>query len=245
MPTGPFFTILDKVDSTNNYAMERLHAGMAKHGMAWFAREQTGGKGQRGNSWFTEPGKNIIMSLILEPFQLKPRQQFYLSAAIALCCREFFSHYAGEETFIKWPNDLYWRDRKAGGILIENSIKGQTWAHSVIGIGININQTVFDERLLNPVSLKQITGKEQDVIQMARDLHELILYRTTARLNGPLELVIDAYNEKLFRLNQVVRLKRQGVVFETYIRGVNAAGKLITIDEKEHQFDFGEVEWVL
>ena len=95
MPRDSFFKILDTVDSTNNYAMAKVHAGMTSHGMVWFAHEQTAGKGQRGKNWETEAGKNIAMSLVLQPETLHATQQFYLSAAVALSCFEFFSGHAG------------------------------------------------------------------------------------------------------------------------------------------------------
>ena len=111
MIEGSFFTILDTVDSTNNYAMARIDDGFAKHGMVWFANEQTAGKGQRGKNWTSEKGENIVMSLVLSPGQLKITSQFHLSAAVALACFEFLSGYIDDETKIKWPNDLFWRDR--------------------------------------------------------------------------------------------------------------------------------------
>src|SRR6186713_2645315 len=132
---GNPFTVLATVDSTNNYAMAQVHAGLAKHGAAWFAREQHSGRGQRSKLWVTQPGENIILSTVVEPFLLI-QQQFALSAAIALACHRFFSKFAGEETKIKWPNDLYWRDRKAGGILVENVIGSLDPIAIELGIGI-------------------------------------------------------------------------------------------------------------
>src|SRR6202012_5219150 len=96
-------------------------AGMAPHGTLVFAHDQWAGKGQRGRSWNSNPGANIVLSAVLEPVVLPLQQAFGLSVAVALACRDFFSSYAGSDvTTIKWPNDLYWNDRKAGGILIEN-----------------------------------------------------------------------------------------------------------------------------
>lgn len=119
---GQRLIILPVIDSTNNYAMGQATAGQAGHGTVYFALEQTAGKGQRGKTWLTTPGENIMMSVVIQPQALKTSQQFLLSAAIALGCYDFFKNYAGEETRIKWPNDLYWRDRKAGGILIESRL---------------------------------------------------------------------------------------------------------------------------
>ena len=238
-----FFTILNTVDSTNNYAMARVHDGLAKHGMLWFAQEQTAGKGQRGKTWAMEKGKNVAMSLVLEPARLKITNQFYLSAAVALACFEFFKIHAGEETKIKWPNDLFWRDRKAGGILIENKFQGKTWKWAVVGIGININQTKFDEYLTNPVSLKQITGKTFNVVDLAKELQALLM-KNLAAPKAPDALMIE-YNEQLYKINKQVTLKKGETAFDTVIKGVTPEGKLMTVDAQERQFDFGEVEWVL
>ncbi len=243
MDKAVFFTILNTVDSTNNYAMARLDDGWAKHGMLWFANEQTAGKGQRGKTWIMEKGKNIAMSLVLAPERLKITNQFHLSAAVALSCFEFFSGYAGDETKIKWPNDLFWRDRKAGGILIENKFQGKIWKWAVVGIGININQTKFDKNLVNPVSLKQITGKTFDTIELASELHNLLM-KNLAELKSA-NMVMEQYNEQLYKINKQVTLKKGEQGFDTVIKGVTPEGRLITVDALERQFDFGEVEWVL
>lgn len=238
-------TILDRVDSTNNYAMAQVHAGLATNGMAWFALEQTAGKGQRGKGWDTEPGKNIALSLVLEPGNLSAGGRFYLSAVVALTCLEFFSKYAGDETRIKWPNDLYWRDRKAGGILIENVLKGRDWKYAVVGIGINVNQVNFGPDLKNPVSLKQITGKDFDARLLAEELYALLLERTSAIESTSFETILSDYNRQLYAINKKVKFKKNNAVFETVIKEVNAKGQLITVDAMERAFDFGEVEWIL
>lgn len=243
MAEDGFFNILNTVDSTNNYAMAKIHAGMARHGMVWFAKEQTAGKGQRGKSWISDKGKNIAISLVLEADLVKLQNQFQLSMATALTCFDFFSNYAGEETIIKWPNDLYWRDRKAGGILIENIFHGRIWKWAVVGIGININQTKFDKAILNPVSLKQITGKNFNIIELAEELYDMLM-KNLQELK-PADNMLAQYNEHLYKINKKVKLKKDGVIFDTVIKEVSANGRLITVDAFEREFDFGEVEWVL
>jgi BirA family transcriptional regulator, biotin operon repressor / biotin---[acetyl-CoA-carboxylase] ligase len=245
MQADAFFKILDTVDSTNNYAMAKVRAGMAKHGMAIFAREQTAGKGQRGKSWQTQAQQNIALSLILNTDTLRTDQQFYLSMLVALGVNDFIKEYAGGETAIKWPNDLYWRDRKAGGILIETVFKGSTWQWAVVGIGININQTRFDKSLPNPVSLSQITGKTYDVILLAKELYGFVMKRVGAIATIKTDSVVQEYNDSLYKLNQTVKLKKANAIFKTTIRGVSVSGQLHTADTMERQFDFGEVQWVL
>lgn len=119
---GETFIELLSVDSTNNYAFGMIQAKLAAQGTAVFAHEQTKGKGQRGKTWISEKGANIMLSVVLEPSFLQLHQQFYLSAAMALAGYDFLKKYVPENIFIKWPNDLYWNDKKAGGILIETKI---------------------------------------------------------------------------------------------------------------------------
>jgi BirA family transcriptional regulator, biotin operon repressor / biotin---[acetyl-CoA-carboxylase] ligase len=245
MPADAFFKILDTVDSTNNYAMAKVRAGMAKHGMAIFAREQTAGKGQRGKSWQTQPGHNIAMSLIIDTNTLRTDQQFYLSMLVALGVNDFIKEYTDGETAIKWPNDLYWRDRKAGGILFETVFKGTAWKWAVAGIGININQTRFDKLLPNPVSLSQITGKTYDVIALAKQLYHFVIKRVEGLATVKADKVAQEYNSNLYKLNQTVKLKKANAIFKTTIKGVSLSGQLHTADTMERQFDFGEVKWVL
>lgn len=243
MPDASFFKILDSVDSTNNYAMARVREGMAKHGMAFVAKEQTAGKGQRGKSWQMQPGQSIAMSVVLKTDKLRADQQFYLSMLIALATNDFLKKYAGKETTIKWPNDLYWRDRKAGGILIENIIMGKEWQWAVVGIGININQTAFDDTIINAVSLKQITGKNHDPLELAKKLCSKLDHRFKD-LQRSKESIEDAYNSILYKKGQKVSLKKYNIVFECFIKGVTEFGYLITESATEQLFSIGEVQWI-
>ncbi len=250
MQQAGFFKILDSVDSTNNYAMATIREGMAKHAMAVMAKAQTAGKGQRGKSWQTEPGQNIAMSLILKTDMLPAGRQFYLSMCMALAVNEFLNKYTEQQTFIKWPNDLYWRDRKAAGMLIENIIGTRqtgvgNWPWAVVGIGININQTGFNAALPNPVSLKQITGEEYDVIVLAKELHEIMMNWFDKLLEKKYEIIHAAYLKNLYKRNEEVRLKKENAVFTTVIKEVNSRGQLITQDAIERVFNVGEIEWIL
>lgn len=244
MTQDGIFTILDNVDSTNNYAMQQVHDGLAKHGSAWFTTNQTAGKGQRGKHWVSEKGKNIAMSLVLVPGQLNIQGQFYLSSVVALTCLEFLKQYAGDDVKIKWPNDLFWRDRKGGGILIENKFQGKDWRWAVAGIGLNVNQIAFNADLVNAVSLKQITGKTFNAIELARELHALLLKKLSVGITQ--EEILRQYNQHLYKINEWVTLKRGGEKIETFVKEVSAQGKLVTVDAVEREFEFGgEVEWVL
>jgi BirA family biotin operon repressor/biotin-[acetyl-CoA-carboxylase] ligase len=236
---------LTEVESTNIYAMEQLQANLAGHGAAYFAHNQTAGKGQHGKRWTTEPGTHLAMTVVLDCSFLSLTQQFSLSVMAALATHDLFSKYAGEETRIKWPNDMYWRDRKAGGILIENQVRGNRWQGSVAGIGINLNQVHFPGTLPNPVSLKQITGKEFNPVAMAKELCENLETRYQELKAGGYKEQLAQYNELLFKRGQEVKLKRDNIVFNCIITGVSETGELLVSGGLLDSFRFGEVEWVL
>jgi len=176
---------LSTIDSTNIYAMDQIKQGLAKSGSCYTADFQTNGKGQHGRVWESSKGQNILCSYILELNTLDalknwtPTDQIGFSAAIALGARSFFAGFAGSETKIKKPNDIYFSDRKAGGILIENLVRGKEWTWSVIGIGMNINQNAFSSAAVNsvssnPISLQEITNKSWDVKQLQNHLSEAL-----------------------------------------------------------------------
>ncbi len=250
---GHAFIELQSVDSTNNYAMAQATGGTAPHGTLFFAYDQWAGKGQRGRTWTSTPGENIVLSAVLEPVALKPSQAFALSVCVALACHDLFSRYAGpESTFIKWPNDLYWNDRKAGGILIENHFQGDRWPLAIAGMGININQVEFPATARNPVSLRQITGRPFQAVDLARELGSCLDQRYSALVgeNGlphaaGTSAQLEEYNARLYRRGQAVRLKKENAVFETVVQGVSAQGQLLTRDVLEREFAFGEVEWII
>ncbi|HEY1021684.1 MAG TPA: biotin--[acetyl-CoA-carboxylase] ligase [Flavisolibacter sp.] len=241
---GTPFIELPQVESTNNYATGLAHAGMAQSGTAVFAHHQTKGKGQRHRKWQGEPGQNIALSIILQPPGLALSQAFLLSMATAVGIQRFFAHYVGSETKVKWPNDLYWRDRKAGGILIENVVQGSEWKAAIIGIGININQTKFPTLDRKAVSLKQITGKEYSPVALAKELcgHLGQAYELMHKL--PLE-VKELYRQHLYKLNETVRLKHGSRVFDAVIKEVSSLGELVVQHATEERFVVGELEWVI
>ena len=258
-PIGKPFIELQSIDSTNKYAMGIVHGnvlpdgqGEAQHGIAVFAHEQTAGKGQRGKNWTSQRDLNIALSILLNPYPLSVPDQFKLSVCIAFSAWEFFSRYAGDKTKIKWPNDLYWRDRKAGGILIENVIGSKlearnqgVWKWSVVGIGININQTSFSADLPNPVSLKQITGKNYQPVEFAKELCSIIEMNYQALIVGNFITLFNKYQSHLYKKDEKVKLKKGTRVFDTIIKGVSETGQLITQHSIEERFQFGEVEWIL
>ncbi|MBI5372738.1 MAG: biotin--[acetyl-CoA-carboxylase] ligase [Sphingobacteriales bacterium] len=220
--------------------------GIPLHGMAVFAHEQVAGKGQRTRTWVTEKGSNIALSVLIKPGLLRVSQQFQLSACAAVAVHHFFAKYAGDDTKIKWPNDLYWQDRKAGGILIENIISGPgNWEWAIVGIGININQVIFPGELPNPVSLKQITGSHFDPCKLAKELCASLDHQYTRLCTKGFDPVYTDYLSCLYKKGEQVRLKKDNRVFDAVIKSVTPGGRLIVQHGMEEEFDFGEVQWVL
>lgn len=157
----PRYIKVSQTASTNTY-LSRLAATLPG-GTVIYTPCQTAGRGQKGNSWESEEGKNLTFSLLLKRPPVKARDQFYLSEAAALAVVEALGAEAGGGFTVKWPNDVYWHDKKICGMLIENSLDGTDIATCIIGIGINVNQQVFVSDAPNPVSLINITGREHDL----------------------------------------------------------------------------------
>mgnify|MGYP000214882141 FL=1 len=242
---GEPFNILPTTDSTNNHAMNEARLGQTSDGAAYFALDQYQGKGQRDKTWNSKPGENIILSVVKDCSGLHLNNQFQLSVAVALACFDFFSAYAGDETRIKWPNDIYWRDRKAGGILIENMVKSDRWGKAIIGMGININQTTFDTIEGKPVSLKQITGKSFDPISLAKELCQHLEHRFLVLENKPFDQLLSAYNDQLYKKDELVPFKRNNIQFQAKVNGVDKDGHLLIMHGVEERIRFGEITWLL
>jgi BirA family biotin operon repressor/biotin-[acetyl-CoA-carboxylase] ligase len=251
-PVGAALIELQSVDSTNNYARGLISSvGMPErnlrdlHGTTILAKEQTAGKGQMGKSWEAEKDANILMSIIVVPHSTQLTRQFELSACVAVSLHKFFATHAGDETKIKWPNDLYWNDRKTGGVLIESGIKDGQWIWSIIGMGININQTVFPDNLPNPVSLTQVTGLRYNVPDLATQLCSSLEYNFQQLSNNAFDDIFSYYNQNLYGAGKKVRLKKQNRIFDAVIKNVSKDGRLIVECGVEESFSFGEVEFVI
>ena len=244
------FTELTEVDSTNIYAMNQVKTNMAGHGAAFLAQKQWAGKGQMGKVWEAESGQNILLSVVLDPKKLvfngSELEPSIVSMLVAVGCFNFFITYAGDETRIKWPNDIYWRDRKAAGILIENSFRGPIWQWSVAGMGVNINQTEFGTGLQKAVSLKQMTGKTFQVPALAKEL--------CSHIEAALQMVVDKgpgtllelYNNALYKKGALVTLAINEAIKKVTICRVLPNGYL----EFEHEngnkesAPLGAVKWL-
>ena len=246
MFTTDLFTVLDSVESTNNYAMGLVHAGLATHGQAWFAKEQWGGKGQREKKWISKPNENILISIVVKPDKVFNNNILHFNMLVASICHRFVSKIAGSECKIKWPNDLYFGDRKAGGILIENVFKGKLWSWSVVGIGINVNQTTFDKEIENPTSIQLTTGDQYDNIDLAKQLHADFLFQINLYKMADTEAILEYYNKHLYKKGEEAKLYFNNKLVDSFIKEVNNNGQLITMDDGiQRTFNFGEVGWII
>ncbi len=243
---------LDSVDSTNSEAFRR--AGDLDNMSVVAAIDQTAGKGQRGNVWKTEPGANLTFSILLRFGHgglpgLKATEQFLISKATTVALSEFFSS-RGIHVKIKWPNDIYYRNRKLTGILIENRLEKSDLSLSVVGIGINVNQRDFPPQLLNPVSMALISGHDYDIRTELDDFMDF--FGEYAGLIGSVsgrDTLSSLYKERLFRLGEKHDYSdcRSGEVFKAAIRDVAEDGRLIveTEDGAMKMFNFKEISYIL
>ncbi len=236
---------LTETESTNLYAIAQIHAGLANHGHVYYTPRQTGGKGQRGKQWVTQHDKNLTLSLVLQTDHLPISQHFRLSAAVALSAAQYYKQAGASNVTIKWPNDIFINDRKAGGILIENVLQAGTWRWSVAGIGLNINQLQFAPPLSRATSLSIATGKYYPLDeQMNMLLHTLNHYWLELQ-NGGWKNMLAQYNACLFGRDMICRIRKDNAVIPCLIRRVNEQGTLLAGEMEEWQFDFGEASWVL
>lgn len=237
---------LEETDSTNRYLKQLVREERPEEGSLVIADYQTEGRGQMGNSWYSGRGDNLLFSLLIYPRQLPANESFILSRVTSLALKNLLDSFT-DDIRIKWPNDIYWKDKKIAGILIENDIQGKEIDNTVIGIGLNVNQQIFPVDLANPVSLRQITG-----IQHNREhLLELfmreffLLYRD---LQEGLKMDIeDEYMLDLYRVNDYYWFEDSTGRFKAIIETVLSSGHLVlrTLDsDEQRRYAFKEVSFM-
>ncbi|HEY5592856.1 MAG TPA: biotin--[acetyl-CoA-carboxylase] ligase, partial [Paludibacter sp.] len=194
---------IKQTPSTNALLWEQIRENNLPEGFVVFTDFQTAGKGQMGNAWESESGKNLLLSLVLYPEKVKPDEQFLISQLVSVAIKKTLDEYTDNIT-VKWPNDIYWNDKKIAGILIENSLQGNSIKIVVIGIGLNVNQKVFLSDAPNPVSLFQITGKSQVANSLLNDIRKNIM---DLYFNLDANKIRDEYAEILYRKAGVHKFK--------------------------------------
>lgn len=244
---GKKIIYLPSCQSTNDIAAEKIQQGNAVDGMLIITSQQTAGRGQRGNTWETEPDQNLTFSLILQPSFLLAHEQFQLNMAVSMGILDFLTEYSISKLAIKWPNDIYCQDKKMGGILIENFLKGNRIAHSIVGIGLNINQESFE--LPKAISLSQLTEKRYQLPILLEVLASKIEARyLSLRNKGANHLKRDYLNQLYWYQEEHTFQDLQTETKECFkgqILGVNAHGQLVVErDQKLAAFSFQEIRFV-
>ena len=234
--------IYKSLPSTNTEAKK---AGY-RHGDAIIAREQTAGRGQRGNKWSSRAGENLTFSLVWEPTFLEAKRQFLLSEAVALALTDTLAKW-DIRSKIKWTNDIYVGNKKICGILIEHDLGTEgKLARTIVGIGLNVNQKEFDEWVPNPTSMALVGGKTLDMNEVFQALYEALERRYEQLQNTPEELERE-YDALLYRKGELHTYRLPtGKTFHGVIQGVKPTGELLVESEgMVVPYLFKEIEFII
>ena len=239
---GKNYIKLDSIDSTNNYALRMKETLLFKEGLVVTANYQTGGNGQRGKFWESLRGDNLLISIVIEP-NSSTKDQFSLSQCVALALYDLLTLYT-DDVSIKWPNDILVGKQKIAGILIQNILKGNAITHSVIGIGLNVNQTKFKAYSPQATSLNLLLNTTFDVSKLQEELLKYLAERIKQLRSGADQE--KEYLSALFLNNKVAAFESEGQKFMGIIQGVNQSGKLqIQLeDDIVTEFDNQEVKFL-
>lgn len=231
--------------STNVSLAEICSKGYTENLTSVYSSFQTDGRGQRGNKWESEDGKNLLFSFVVFPKELPAKEHFILLQITALALFDTLTEYT-DGISIKWPNDIYWMDKKICGTLIENDLSGINIERSISGTGVNLNQKLFRSDAPNPVSLSQITGKEYDIETV---LHKIMTsasgyYRMYE--NGGSETIRRRYFNAIYRKDGFYWYKDNNGKFEATIEDIEKDGRFILRDKDGNvrKYLFKEVEYV-
>lgn len=223
--TGKKLVFVPECHSTNTLALELSQKEELPEGTVIITGHQTQGRGQQGNTWVSEKGKNLTFSLVVKPSFLAIKDQFNLNMAVSLGIRDFAAKVLNQQVNVKWPNDIMVNDYKICGILIENQIQGTAFTNSVIGIGLNVNQKGFYSN--NASSLSMLSNREFDLQEVLEQIAaSLEKWYMVLRQNG-IDRIKQAYLASLYGVNERRRFKTSHEHFDGIIEGVDNAGRLM------------------
>ena len=244
-----------RTNSTNTLLKELIANGQPPEYI--YTGYQTAGRGQTGNGWESEEGKNLLCSILIDishwPLAISP---FYLNVAVSVAVHKLLSQQLianSQQLTVKWPNDIYWGDKKVAGILIENAILGNELKYSIAGIGLNVNQTEWKSDAPNPVSLKQITGKQYDIEALMQSLYEQV-QRT---LNEDCWIYYKAhlyrregfwpFVEREVSTAPTMNANANANAFLAHIKDVLPTGELVLQDQQgqERKYHFKQIRYVV
>ena len=239
--TSNYMHYLPSCHSTNEIATNLL-TNRAEEGTVVITDNQTNGKGQRGNYWESEPFLNLTFSLILKPDFLPVQSQFQLTQIISISIAEIIQGLVSKTVKVKWPNDIYVGNKKIGGILIQNTVKGKGIESSVIGMGLNINQTIF--QIPNAISIKALTHSPMNLNDVLNSVLKSIAENYRRLKKGKQKAIGIEYYNLLLGLNETRNFKAEEN-FSGKIIGVDAQGRLLIETGREIRcFQNQEVKFV-
>ena len=243
---GQNLLTLKEVDSTNNFLKNILsNSKPLPEGTVIMAEHQYAGRGQQDNKWLSEPGKNLTFSVLLKPSFINVVNQFDLTRAISVGVCDTLRTVLGNGVKIKWPNDIYYNDRKLGGMLIENMVQGERINNSVVGIGLNVNQDSFSEGAGNATSVKQILHKDYDLRLLLSEICSQIEAYYLHLKAGRIYFVRNAYLQRLYWLNEPRRYRAHDAIFTGVIEGVADNGLLqVKRDGTTTSYNLKEIEFL-
>ncbi len=244
--TGNPVIWIESLDSTNRYANIQVKNGTAAEGKVYATHVQTNGRGQIGNKWLTRHRQNLTFSVVYEPTFLAATEQFYLNMAVCLALSNFLQKEVYLPALVKWPNDIYVDYEKIAGVLIENTLRGTHLSHTVIGIGLNVNQDIFEEELSSATSIKLKTDKEyvlEDLLDTFLSYLEAEYLQLKARR---FEDMYARYTANLLFFNEERVFTANDQVFSGIITGINSDGRLIINTRAGNKlYAFKEVAFVV
>ncbi len=236
---------LQQVNSTNTYLKELSRDTRIKEGTVILSDWQTEGKGRGDNTWLSEAGLNLTLSILLRP-SLDANRHFFLNEFISIALVDVLKEYDISAT-IKWPNDVYIGDKKIAGILIENVLIADKIVTSIPGIGLNVNQLVFPPGLVNPISLSQLLNRTIDLAEVREKLLRSIREQYSCLSACEYKPMHEEYNSLLYRRGENIRYKVGGKISSGVLTEVNEEGELIIRTENNRyvNFLFGEAQIVI
>ena len=233
---------LKETDSTNRWLQENG----GEEDVAVVTDYQLAGRGQKGNVWESEAEKNLLFSILVHPQHVPAHRQFVLSELIALAVSGVLGRYT-DGICVKWPNDIYWNDRKICGILIENHLQGSDIRDSIIGVGVNVNQEVFHSDAPNPISLKSVTEREYDLQVLLDEIMTSFerYYRQVEQ--GEYVQLHEAYCQVLYRREGFYPYRDASGPFDAEISRIEEDGHLVLTDAdgRNRRYAFKEVEFMI
>ncbi len=244
--TGRQVIVMDSVDSTNTYLSQLLKSQIVAEGCAIRAISQKSGRGQIGSRWISEDGKNLLVSFVFYPTFVVPRNLFLLNKTYALGVYDFISSILGSDCSIKWPNDIYWKNKKLGGLLVENTITTSVITNSILGIGLNVNQIDFPTSMPNPSSLALIQPSTYLLDDIFNGLSNSIEGRYLQLKRGEKATLDADYQKALFRCEEWAFYEDKKGKFPGCIKGVDNQGLLKIEDEDGdmRMYDLKEIKYL-